>query len=270
MRTSLDLVQAMWNQREFIHTTVTKMKSKSKTLLKSDFPRAIKDYHDFLLLLKLQKPEDQDAILPTSWEVEMIWRLHMLHPPKYYRMMESQLGRVPNHNTIIHTSEIEQSHMRTRNAWEQVPPRLTRRVDVDQIKALAHRKGSKKNSRNSRYYNQLRSKFINGNMKNKISIALPEEQKDGFLKKKLLSKHHHGGDRKKQQPFLPIMTGETNSLNLDSIATVVEQVRKDILVNIAHTGHGYIGSIFDGERVYQEEMTTVSKRICKSYCCYHI
>ena len=66
MGLSLDLVQAMFNQREFIRTMVTEIAPRWKNPMEYNFPRAIKDYHDFLLLLKVQKDsETQDAILPT-------------------------------------------------------------------------------------------------------------------------------------------------------------------------------------------------------------
>ena len=69
MGLSLDLVQAMYNQREFIHTMVTKIGPRWKNSKLSNFNRAIEEYHDFLLLLKSQKStEEQNAILPT-WRI---------------------------------------------------------------------------------------------------------------------------------------------------------------------------------------------------------
>ena len=69
MGLSLDLVQAMLDQREYIHTMVTKIAPRWENPEKHDIPNAINDYHDFLLLLKVQKdPEVQNAILPT-WAI---------------------------------------------------------------------------------------------------------------------------------------------------------------------------------------------------------
>ncbi|KAI8148015.1 hypothetical protein BJV82DRAFT_314486 [Fennellomyces sp. T-0311] len=64
---SLDLIQAVLRQRAFIHrmmTTAKLLPTCEKDPTKFDFPGAIKDYHDFLLLIKNQ-PADSKGIYPT-------------------------------------------------------------------------------------------------------------------------------------------------------------------------------------------------------------
>ena len=70
MRLSLDLVRAMLNQHEYIHTMVTEIAPRWKRPIGSNFPGIIRGYHNFPLLLKIQNnAEKQNTILPT-WEID--------------------------------------------------------------------------------------------------------------------------------------------------------------------------------------------------------
>ncbi|KAI9274816.1 hypothetical protein BDA99DRAFT_249504 [Phascolomyces articulosus] len=276
---SLDLIQAMWNQREFVRTMITKVSPTWKDPLESNIPRAIKDYHDFLLLLKVQKDsEDQNKILPT-WNIDLIWHLHMLHPSKYHKMTLSELGRTPNHNMSITSSQVEESLMITKNAWEHLPSSLTRRIDLNKIKGFAHQRVSSKAANENRTFLQLRNKFVNGNMKKRISFTsledisyhdLPissntihsppqqKQQQNGSVKQ-------NGGEYvevvpSKPMPFLPVVliADTMNKSNL-ILSNKTSTNREQILASILHTGYGCIGSVLDD--IMNRETPIISKRL---------
>ena len=95
----------------------------------------------------------------------------MLHPSNYRYMMIPQLGRVPNHNTSVLSSHLEESLTITKNAWKQLPSSFTRSIDIAKLKGFAHRKISKKAASESRNYYQLRDRCVSSNMKKKMATA---------------------------------------------------------------------------------------------------
>ncbi|KAG2223651.1 hypothetical protein INT45_010010 [Circinella minor] len=255
MGLSLDLVQAMLDQREYIHTMVTKIAPRWENPEKHDIPNAINDYHDFLLLLKVQKdPEVQNAILPT-WAIDMVWRTHLLFPFSYRDMMLSQLGRAPNHNTSVLHSHLENSFTITKNAWNKLPSSFTRSIDFGKMAGSVHRKISHKATRNFFKYNQLKNKCVNSNMKKKMSTLLLEDlshhgssarnDTPAFIsesKNNSNEKRNDDNDNKKQtSSFLPITIHKESQSNLIISETLACQVREEIYSKISHTGYGYIG-----------------------------
>ncbi|KAI9274813.1 hypothetical protein BDA99DRAFT_249446 [Phascolomyces articulosus] len=234
---SLDLVQAMWNQREFVRTMYEKLIPTRKDPFKTIFPEAIKEYHDFLLLLKLQKSEDQNYILP-AWTADMAWHIHMLHPSNYYNMTVSELGQVPNH--------VEQM------------------INLGEMKDAAYRKISKKAARKNRTYNQLRSKFINKTIKKRMIITSIEDisfhgdtsihningapaKQNGTLNQNrsyVLAVKGHAGEKLKEsskQLFLPVIVNDKEASISPLVFSSPLTVHERILSNVAHTGYGYTG-----------------------------
>ncbi|KAI8141554.1 hypothetical protein BJV82DRAFT_168881 [Fennellomyces sp. T-0311] len=117
-RLSLDLVQAMHRQREFIQTMVTKIAPKWSNPLELEIPNAIRDYHDFLLLIKSQSTSA--TILPT-WSVDMVWHVHMLHFSKFRELTIRDLGRMLNHDNNIVPFQLNEHYLATEKAWSNVP-----------------------------------------------------------------------------------------------------------------------------------------------------
>ncbi|KAI9499092.1 hypothetical protein BDB00DRAFT_867160 [Zychaea mexicana] len=138
---SLDLIQAMHQQREFVAT----MNQKTEQLL-----------------------------LPT-WMIDLAWHIHMLHPARYFRFMQNQrFSRVPNHDDTIAPSQLKEHVLATETAWSEVPSSLVPRLSI----SLTGLKGgiahtfSKKAAHKVRKYPVLKSKlFEKSNINKSITLA---------------------------------------------------------------------------------------------------
>ncbi|KAI9274812.1 hypothetical protein BDA99DRAFT_498657 [Phascolomyces articulosus] len=251
---SLDLAQAMLNQRQFIRTIITKVATGWKDPIGTTFPQAIKDYHDFLLLLKIQKSrKDQNAILPT-WAIDLAWHVHMLHPSSYYKMTQSELGQVPIHGTSnVTLSQIEQSLVLTKNAWNQLPSSFTRNTGLAKMKDFAHRTVSKKAARENKIYNRLRDKFLNGgNITSRKPIMSLEDisyHSDTAMVHNSVSTISLEKNIQQRSSFLPVLVEKSNPTNttIYSSTKEVEKMREHILsgIDTYSIGYGYIGTILD-------------------------
>ncbi|KAI8141553.1 hypothetical protein BJV82DRAFT_618223 [Fennellomyces sp. T-0311] len=111
---SLDLIQAMHRQREFIDTIITKITPKWSNPLEREIPDAIRDYHDFLLINKSERP---NALILPSWCVDMVWHVHMLHFASYYSTTFKNLGRILNHDDTVAPFQLNERLRATEKAW---------------------------------------------------------------------------------------------------------------------------------------------------------
>ena len=142
---SLDLIKAMLRQREFIRNIVLNISPTWKDPAKLEFPAAIRDYHDFLLMIKHQKSDIAIQPSPIVGKlvkiqknltyssrffllIDMIWHVHMLHPSHYYDMAKRELGRLLNHDDVIGHHRLEDHYAATDLAWNHAyySSRITR------------------------------------------------------------------------------------------------------------------------------------------------
>ncbi|KAI9320182.1 hypothetical protein BX666DRAFT_1920187 [Dichotomocladium elegans] len=109
---SLDLVQAVRRLDNFMDLAI----SKDDFRTPDGLVRSVRRYNDYLHLRKLK--QHQDAL--PSLDVDIAWHVHMLHPNNYRHTMEAFLGHIPDHDSNIGPSDLDDLLVSTRRGWEKI------------------------------------------------------------------------------------------------------------------------------------------------------
>ncbi|KAI7850755.1 hypothetical protein BDC45DRAFT_517716 [Circinella umbellata] len=203
----------------------------------------------------------------------MAWRVHMLHPLEYDVWTYTQLGRVPNHNTTVLSSQLEKSFAITKNAWQHLPSSFVQN-DFTRIKGFAHRILSGQAAfKTANHYQPrgLSEKCLSRNVRDRmLKASLKDISYHGTptvdINTIFISENQNGSSKngkiihmqKQTQSVLPISVDRNVKPNFTFSETVADQVRKEIFSNISHTNYGYIGTILDG--IVRKETVEFVKR----------
>ncbi|KAI8141552.1 hypothetical protein BJV82DRAFT_618215 [Fennellomyces sp. T-0311] len=238
---SLDLVQAMHRQREFIRTMITKITPKWVNPMELEIPNAIRDYHDFLLLNKGQQDR---AIVPT-WSVDMVWHVHMLHCNQYTRMGYRELDRILNHDDVISHLELNQHLTATAAAWHKAFPSLVG-LNIFSLTMQGIHSWNPSLMQNAHVYNGLQKTMINYHTRRRL-----ENSGITFTSPQDLS--YHGIDYK------GTMYCESQTSREPSKKKYSTDAYQEIFKGIEYTGYGYIGSSVRIDEVWSP--SDIKKRI---------
>ncbi|KAI8065487.1 hypothetical protein BC940DRAFT_304231 [Gongronella butleri] len=116
---SLDLIHAVFRQRKFYDSVKS-----IQWEMPENFSRAVRRYHDFLLMMKL---DPQLVAVPTI-EIDCAWHTHMLFSASYTQFGFKYLERAINHDDTIPETKLSEHAKATNNAWQKFPLRYRVRL----------------------------------------------------------------------------------------------------------------------------------------------